>query len=248
VEENLMYRRLTGVAAFATLLILAAGTMPASPAAAATTPNASGAGTVDATGAGLVQGTPDVLDVTIGVSTTADSAQTALQRANAESGQVISGLKSAGVAAADIQTRDFAIYPSYDSTRKRFTYSVANTVDAKLRDLLKAGAVLDDVASGAGNDIRIQGVSFSFADNHALLDAARAEAVTQARHQAEQLARGAGVKLGRVKSITEDDGDVPTAYGTTKLAQSDAVASAVPIEPGSESLNVRVHVVYAIAS
>lgn len=260
-----MHPRLAGATALGALVILAAGcgtagsgagdraaqtvrTEKSTVANAAATTTANPAGTIDAHGTGLVQGTPDVLEVNIGVSTTADRAQAALERANQESAQVIAGLKAAGVAAADIQTRDFSIYPSYDDTRKRFTYSVSNTVDAKLRDLLKAGAILDATASGAGNDIRIQGVFFSFADNSTLIEAARTDAVKQARQEAEQFARGAGVKLGRVRSITEDSGGQPTAYAATKALQSDAAGSPVPIEPGSESLTVSVHVVYAIAS
>ncbi len=203
-------------------------------------------GTIDAHGTGRVQGTPDVLEVVIGVSTTADSAQAALEQANKESGQVINSLKAAGVAPADIQTRDFSIYPSYDITRKRSTYSVANSVAAKLRDLLKAGAILDAAASGASNDIRIQGVSFSFTDDSALLAAARLDAVHQARAQAGQLARGAGVKLGKLRSITEASHNLPTATAANR--QSDVAGSAVPIEPGSESLSISVHVVYSIAS
>jgi uncharacterized protein YggE len=259
-----MHPRLAGATAIVALAALAAGcgTAAAAPAdrpapagrtgkpaaSASATKSTGGSGTIDAQGTGLVQGTPDVLEVSIGVSTTADTAQAALQRANQESGQVISGLKAAGVAAADIQTRDFSIYPGYDSTRKRFTYSVSNTVGAKLRELLKAGAILDDVASGVGNDIRIQGVSFSFSDNSALLAGARTNAVEQARGQAQQLARAAGVKLGRVKSITEDDGGLPTPSSTAKTLQSDTAGAPVPIEPGSESLSVAVHMVYAIAS
>ncbi len=250
-----MHPRLAGATALGALVILAAGcgTAGATPvdraapsARVAASTSTKGAGTIDARGTGILQGTPNVLEVSIGVSTTADTAQAALQRANEESGQVIARLKGAGVAATDIQTRDFSIYPGYDSTRKRFTYSVSNSVDAKLRDLLKAGAILDDVASGVGNDIRIQGVSFSFADNSALLAGARTDAVEQAHEQAQQLAHAAGVKLGRVTSITEDDGGLTTPAGTTKLAQSDAAGAPVPIEPGSESVSVAVHVVYAI--
>ncbi|MCU1457185.1 MAG: hypothetical protein JWL73_1277 [Actinomycetia bacterium] len=252
-----MHPRLAGATALGALLVLATGcgtlgngtagrAAPALQArAAAATVKA--AGTIDVHGTGLVQGTPDLLEVNVGVSTTADSAKDALERANQESGQVITTLKTAGVAVADIQTRNFSIFPSFDDKRKRFTYSVANTVNAKLRDLLKAGAILDDVASSAGNDIRIEGVSFSFADNSSLLAAARTDAVRQARRQAEQLARGAGVKLGPVKSMTEDSSGLPTVFATMQGLRADASASPVPIEPGSESLTVAVHVVYTIA-
>jgi len=228
---------LLGVVAVTTAALLGVGSTPA---VAAT---ANHRITVSATG--KVQGTPDVADVTIGVSARAKTASEALDTANDRANKVIGALKDGGVDADDVQTSGLSIQPTYATNGDITGYQVDNTVTARLRDLSKAGALLDATARVAGDEVRLQGISFSVDDDSALLATARTRAVKRAHTQAQQLADAAGVSLGSVVSIDEQNVAIP--YPRASTAGAADAASSIPIEPGTQTLTVSVSVVYAIA-
>ena len=195
------------------------------------------------TGVGEVNGTPDVADLSIGVAGRGASAADALGTVSDRANKLIGVLHDAGVADADIQTNGLSIQPTYDSHNQITGYEASNTVVARLRDLTHAGAVVDAATANVGDNIRLQGLTFSIDDDSSLLAAARAKATKRARAQAGQLADGAGVSVGDVLSIHETSNDTPIAY---PLAADAAGAAATPVEPGRETLSVSATVVFAI--
>jgi uncharacterized protein YggE len=201
--------------------------------------------TITGTATGKVEGTPDTLTVTLGVQTNGPSATEALARNAERATNVINALKASGVAAADLQTSELSLYPTFDNRGRPTGFSASNMVTAKVHDVPNAGRVVDAAAAQAGNDIRVNGISLSIEDSSALVAAARAEAVTRARAQARQLARAAAVKLGPLQRITERRTSPPVPQYQAGLAAD--VSRAAPIEPGSQSLTVDVTVVYTIA-
>jgi uncharacterized protein YggE len=205
--------------------------------------------TINVAGHGEVEGTPDVMTVTMGVSTSDPSAQAALQQNNAQANALIASLERNGVAKKDIQTVDLNISPNFDKNFHITGYSASNTVTANLRDLSKAGVVIDAAALTVGQDVRLQGVSFSIDNTSALVAKARADAVKDALAQGKQLAAAGGVKLGAIRTI-DDTGSLlpqPQQFGFDNKSLQDAAAS-VPIEAGSQQLSVDVVVVFDIAT
>lgn len=227
----------------------APGVMSVEPAAAAVSAPAaqSGVRSVTAQGIGKVSGTPDVVTIGLGVETKATSAKSALDDNSTRAAAVIDVLKKSGVTAADLQTSQLSIRPSYDKDSQAITgYQVTNMVTAKLHDIAGAGAVIDAVGAAAGDAVRVQRLSFSIDDDSTLRAKARADAVKQAQAQAKQMADAAGIKLGAVRSIIESPSSSPVSYDTADRAPE--AAAAAPIEPGSQELSVVVQVVYEIAS
>jgi uncharacterized protein YggE len=200
--------------------------------------------TITGTATGKVQGVPDTLTMTLGVQSTARTAQDALAQNAARATGVINALKASGVAPADLQTSELSLYPTFDSKGRITGYSVSNLVTAKVHDVPNAGKIVDAAAAQAGDDIRVQGLVLSIEDTGKLVAAARKDAVTKARTQAGQLAHAAHVRLGPVEKITERRPASPMLQSYAKLA-ADAAAS-TPIEPGSQELSVDVTVVFAI--
>lgn len=202
--------------------------------------------TIDVTGTGIVRGTPDVLDLVLGIEVRARSAAEALSRNSELLRKVLVRLRDANVAEDDTQTAELSVWPvTNDDGTAVIAYSVSNTLDVTLRDLDTAGSVVDAVTQIAGDEIVVRGLSFSFEDNSRLVARARAEAVRQARVQAEQLAQAGDVTLGRLLSIEETS----TPEGTPlPLADAKSTAEAsAPIEPGTLGLSVEVHLRYEIA-
>jgi uncharacterized protein len=236
-----MNRAVSTVALLAVGALAVAGCTPA-PADPAAPP----APTITTRGAGTATGTPDLLTVTLGVQTRDRSATAALDANSARATAVVDVLRAAGVAPADLQTSRLAVNPTYDQTGSRISgYEVSNMVTAKLRDLAAAGAVLDRVAGAAGDAVRVQQVGFSIDDDSPVRATARADGVRRAIAQATQLAEAAGVRLGPIRTITEQPVAQPVPYpGAPDMR---AEAAAVPIEAGSQELTVVVEVVHEIA-
>jgi uncharacterized protein YggE len=201
---------------------------------------------ITAQATGTVTGTPDVVTISLGVETRSPSAQTALDENNRLATDVINVVKGKGVAPEDLQTSQLSIYPSYDDKGAVTGYQVTNIVTAKLRDIGGAGALIDAAGQAAGDAVRVQQLSFSIDDDSDLRANARADAVRRAQAQAKQLADAAGIALGPIHSITESPIAGTVVYPQAAMA-ADSAAGSVPIEPGSQQLQVSVQVVYEIA-
>jgi uncharacterized protein YggE len=200
--------------------------------------------TITVVGTGEVRGTPDVADLTIGVSGRGDTAANVLATIADRAQKVIGVLRDSGVDDEDVQTRDLSVQPVYDRDGEQVTgYEASNTVTARIRDLSKVGAIVDAAAAQAGEAIRVQGISFSIDDDSKLLAAARTKATKRARAQAEQLAEGAGVEVGDVRTIDETTTSEPVTY----RGQAAADAASSPVMPGSATLSVQATVVFDIA-
>ncbi|MGQ0716724.1 MAG: SIMPL domain-containing protein [Pseudonocardiales bacterium] len=199
---------------------------------------------ITARGLGTVTGTPDTMTLVIGVQTRGQSAKGALDANNAKATALIDVLKSKGVAAADLQTSQLSVNPTYDSTSGQITgFEVTNQVTATLHDISGAGGLIDAAGAAAGDAVRVQQLGFSIDDDSAARAQARTDAVRQAQAQAKQMADAAGVRLGRIHSITEVPVNPPNPfYQDSRPAE----AATVPIEPGTEKLTVMVEVSYDI--
>jgi uncharacterized protein YggE len=232
------------VAGTISLLLALAACGPSGATAAAATPgpvtDASSPVGITSRGTGHVAGAPDVMTITIGVQTSGVHASDALAANATRANSVIATLKSHGVADADLQTSQLSLYPQFDNSGAVIRgYQVTDTVTAKLHDLARAGGAIDAAVAAAGDAGRLQGVSFSFNDDSHLLAQARAAAVAAARTQAQQLADGAGVKLGSLRSLSEDTTPAgPYPYPSNAAAA--AGGSGTPVQAGTAELTVQV--------
>jgi uncharacterized protein YggE len=204
--------------------------------------------TVSVTGSGSVSITPDIAYVNIGVHTEADTASEAVDNNTAQTQKVIDSLVESGVAAEDIRTTNFSIWPNqrYDDMGQPAgtTYAVDNTVYVTVRDLSKMGDLLDSAITAGANTI--YSISFDLADKTADMAKARDLAVKAAEAQAAELAASAGVELGEIQTIGYyDSGAYPYAeYG--KGGGGAGPAMAVPINPGTLTLTTTVSITYFI--
>lgn len=208
---------------------------------------------ISVSGTGEVTGTPDTLTMTFGVSVRRDSVSLAVSAAAEVAEKMIAALRANGVAEEDIQTANYSVYPEYDWTgeqQKLVGYNVNNSVVAKIRDLDKAGEVIDATTAAGGNDATVQGVSFSIEDNEALIEAAREAAWNDAEQKAQQLADLAGVTLGEPTTINESFSPRPSPfdYRDVAFAAEDGAGFTTPIVPGEQSVAVSLNIQFSIDS
>ena len=200
---------------------------------------------ITVTGEASVQAVPDMATISLGVTTLAPTAAEAMAANTAALSQVTERLKAAGIEARDLQTSSLSLNPNwtgYDGSQPQTIsgYTASNQLSVRVRDVSKLGAVLDAAIADGANTLN--GISFELSAPRPVLDQARKAAVEDARTRAELIAAAAGVKLGRVLSITEGGG-----YGVpVPMFKADAASAPVPIEAGEIGMTASMTVSYEI--
>lgn len=200
-------------------------------------------------GHGEVQVVPDLVAITVGVSTEAKTAEEALQANTAKMTELIKSLKSFDIKDKHIQTSNFSVSPQqiFDPNGKPprlVGYIVSNQVTVKVLEVARLGSILDAVVKAGGN--QIQGINFSVADPKPHLEQARTKAISDAKDRALTYANAAGVKVGKPLSISEQSVAPPRPMYA--MGARMAVASAdVPIAAGEQTIDANVTVTYEIA-
>lgn len=204
--------------------------------------------TITVTASGTAEADPDQARITSGVTSEAETARAAMDANSQTMTKLIAGLKDAGIEARDIQTSNLNISPRYDNQQRRegppvvIGYQVSNEVAVLVRDLKNLGEVLDRAVTLGANQMR--GLSFEVSKAETLRDAARTDAIANARRRAELYAKAAGASVGKVLDIAEGSGNPgsprPMYARAAKLMES------VPVEAGSETLTASVTVTWEL--
>src|SRR5437763_16693289 len=102
------------------------------------------------------------------------------------------------------------------------------------------GEVLDWVVEAGAN--RNMNISFGCSDYDKLLDEARVKAVADARKKANLYATGAGARLGKVLTISEQSFYAPPAFAYEHRLAS-GVDKSIPIAAGEQEMSVQINLV-----
>jgi uncharacterized protein len=233
------------------LISLTLATALASPAFAA--------GTMQMSGHGEVMAKPDTAYVTSGVTSQAGTARDALDANTKDMSALIAVLKDAGVAEGDIQTSGFAVNPNYIYSDQRDAngyqlppkisgYTVTNAVTVHVRDLTILGTMLDKEVSVGANTIN--GINFAVEDTSALYDEARKAAFADAKGKAGLYAEAAGVGLGAIETISENQGytQPPQPYLYKATAGAADRSAPVPVEAGQLTFSIDVAITWDLGA
>lgn len=206
---------------------------------------------ISVSGNGRVSVAPDIALLTLGVEVSAPTVAAARSAAATAMKRVRTSLDANDIRSDDIKTLAFNIQPQYhyrrDEKPEITGYAVSNRVSVKVRDLDTVSDVLDDAAEAGGDAVRINGIAFTVDDPARYEDDARKAAVEDARKRAEELAALAGVRLGKVLSISESGASVPfVERGAERMMLQAADAPQTPISPGETEISLSVFVVYQI--
>jgi uncharacterized protein YggE len=206
--------------------------------------------TISITGEGKVMAAPDIAFVTIGVTTDNKAARDALTENTRSMTNLMATLAAASIDPKDIQTSGFSVSPQYVYPEREAngvqapphiaSYQVQNGVTVKVRKLEALGTILDQVVTVGANTIN--SVSFSVDDTTKLLEEARKAAYADAETKAKTYAGAAGIGLGRILSISENQGaPVPEAYADVR-AMAPMASAPVPVAAGQLTYSISVSV------
>jgi uncharacterized protein len=194
------------------------------------------------TGEGSVSVAPDYAAISAGVASRAKTAAEAAD-ANAKAmAAIIAALTDAGVARNDIQTVQYSLQPVYaapqpGSEQKLTGFSVSNRLNIKIRDIGKAGTILDKLVAAGATDAG--NVEYLHSNTSTLLDQARTAAMADAKRKAELYAKAAGLTLGVVAFVSEDTGSVPPPV-FARMRVAAPAAAPTQILSGEDTLRVQV--------
>ncbi len=225
----------------AALMILASGSQIAS---AAEKPMSR---TVTVSASGRVSAQPDLVRLQAGMTTEATTARKALTDNNRVMRDLLRELEDSGISEDDIQTSNFNVSPKYTRPERggvaRISgYQVSNQVTVTVRQIERAGEILDTLVRLGAN--QMSGMSFEVSDADQLKDTARERAMKNAHRRAKLLADAAGADVGDVIAIAEDAAihqPRPMAMRRSSMAES-----SVPVAAGSQELIARVTVTWQL--
>jgi len=208
---------------------------------------------------------PDIASFSFGVITEGGKDVTALQTQNTERiNKAISFLKDQGIEEKDIKTEGYNLQPRYQYSNCSYLssrsdtvcpppaivgYTVTQTVSVKVRELKKAGDILSGVVNNGANNV--SQLNFTLDDPEAAKAAARTEAFDKAKAKAKAIADEGGFRVGRLVSVSVNDGNGPIIYGMGAGSAEDAylaksIAPSPTIEVGSQDVKVSVYQTYEI--
>lgn len=196
---------------------------------------------------------PDQAVLRIRVETQDVDAQKAQDQARVVANQVMSALKAEGVRSDEIETAEYNIQKVQEwnpELRKSEDkgYRVYNVLKVTTDDLDRVGDYLDAAVQAGAN--RIDSVDFQLSDS---LEAevkteALQKAGSNARLKAQALADSMGVRLGRLRSVSEGMVNFqPYRMAVGDVALMSAEKAPTPISPESVRINAEVSVSYDIA-
>ena len=191
---------------------------------------------------------PDMATINLGVTTTAATAQAAMQANAAQMNQVMAALKRGGIAAKDIQTSQLSVEPQYayeqNQPPKLTGYQASNQVTVTVRDLSKLGAAVDATVSAGAT--QMGGINFGLADSGAAENAARERAVRALAAKADLYAKATGYRVLRLVSLSEGSSfsppqPMPMVAMSARFKEADTAVS-----PGEVKVRVDVGGVYEL--
>ncbi|MEK7599250.1 MAG: SIMPL domain-containing protein [Patescibacteria group bacterium] len=187
--------------------------------------------TISVSGEGKIFARPDVGRLSF--SAEAESLDVAeAQRSSAEViNNAIKFLRNSGFAEQDLKTASYAIAPFYDfpKGRREFRgYRVSQSMEIKIRDLGKTGAILKGLAAAGVKNIGA--LNFEIDQTKDVQNQARQKAIEDAKKKAQELASVLGVRLGKIVSFSES-GQTPPIFAlkTFGAAENEFGQPEVPV-------------------
>lgn len=202
--------------------------------------------TVTVNGTGEVEAIPDIAILQLGVESKGATSEAA-RSANAEAiNATVEAVKELGVAEEDVQTSNMYLRPTYGDAGNVTGYRMSVDMEITVRDISKAGEVID-AAIGSGSNT-LDRFSYSISNESDLYGQALEAAVKSARLTAEKLAAADGRTVGKMISVTEYGSGVvvrenPETGGGANKARAMADTT---VMVGTDTISAQVEVVFEL--
>lgn len=206
-----------------------------------------GGKSITVTAGGEAETEPDKAIVRVAVEATADDPTDARQQVADNATAMREALLELGVDEDAIRTTDFDIYedrvrPPDPEREPETTYRARHSFAVEVEDIGLVGEVIDTAVDNGAT--RVHGVEFTLAEEtrRELREDAIAEAMSDARAQADAIAAGSDLTVTGVHAAQTGSFDGPRPV--RELAAADGGDGGTSIESGSVSVSATVTVTY----
>jgi len=207
------------------------------------------------TGSGTVYAKADIANIEVGLKTEAKkTAAEATTESTKKMNEIITEVKKLGIDEKDIKTTNYNLNPVYNYTNQKgqelIGYEVTQNLSLKIRDLSKIGDVITKTTEKGAN--QIGNINFTIDDEFTLKNQARELAIQKAKEKATLIAKQSGMRLGEVKSVSENSDQMPPimfSYSNAKMDSASGAASgpiAPSIQSGQNEIKVEVTLIYEV--
>jgi len=216
--------------------------------------------TITVQGEGQATLAPDVARISFSVEHTAVTVADAQAATTKQANAALDFVKAQGITDKDVKTLSYNISPqysypnpcqpgilcpTYSGSPKITGYQVSETIQVTMRDLTKVGDMLGGL--GKLNVQNVSGPAFALDDATAGPDAARADAIDNAKVQADLLAKQLGVHLGKIVNFSESSGGYAYPVYGLGMMSADVKSAPTPNVPiGENTYNASVSITYEI--
>lgn len=198
--------------------------------------------------------TLDTAKLNLGITLRGDSAQKLQQEATQKYNEAIGKIKAAGIPEEDIKTQGYNVNPVYDPEKGTPNgYEVALSLEVTVRNTNPESELVSKIVN-AGNEAgfnTVNSLQFYLEDIKAVQDQIKELAIQDAKSRAEKEASQAGLKLGKVLNVYENNYGPFNSYAEPMMAGAefkavDTEESLPPIEiqPGQTEVKVQVTIEY----
>lgn len=211
--------------------------------------------TLTATGVSEIQIAPDIVTIAFAIMTERtgkESARTAMEDNSKRTWEVVQALKAARITDDEIETSRLTVQPKYDYSGaggppRIAGFNAENRIVVRTKRIEDAGAIIGAAVDAGAN--RVDGVQFGLENAESARREALAQAGASARADAEALAKGAGVRIGRALQINVDQppmAPMPMMYARGRASMAAEAATPAPVEPGTVGIEARVTIVFEL--
>ena len=200
---------------------------------------------INVTASASMEVAPDMAYVLFTADGSGVSADLAAKEVSTKMDNVRRALLGLGILSNDIITQNYNTSAIYDTKGKVTGYKAENHIKVTVNDISKVGNVIDKITSAGINQLR--GVTFTVKNKELYKNKLLAEAVANARNQANVVANAGGRSLGTLvsasfNSYTPIEKNVMRAV---KMAADTSVAPTV-IEAGTINISVTVQTTFSM--
>ncbi len=193
------------------------------------------------TGRGLLKVVPDMAIVTMGVNTENKNLKIAQETNSEVVSNVFQELVRQGIPRKDIQTIDYSVDEQYDNVDGKQVfrdYRVRNTFKVTIRDIKRAGEIIDSAVAKGVNSVT--GISFEISQPDKYYNIALKKALEQAVGKAEAIESTSRIVLNRTPvRITEEGTNYLPVYQPMLFK-----STATPISTGEINISANIKAVF----
>lgn len=202
---------------------------------------------INVSATGSVKVTPDTVRINATVSVIGATSSAASSTANTSASAIRAALKSNGVDTKYIKSQSITIYPEYNYTQDKGSvlvgYRASQSFEIIVRNAKNAGTVVDAIVAAGGDNMQLNGVTPYVFDSATASNAARADAIANAKAKATHYAKLLGVRLSTVTTL--DETTAPSPY-PIMMATAKMDSGATTVDLGQQDVSVSVAVKWAI--